>query len=170
MSFWHQFERLNFGLTLTSEPMASRKIDDLHPVLAYAFGLALGQWRSLYPNAPQPFLICTYRSSQEQDGLYGQPTDKRDNDGDGRVDETDERVTNARGGQSPHNFTMALAFDVAFQTQTNPAKLDYSTKLFDQFAPLVLQTPGITWGGNFKSLVDRPHFELTDWKVLAKAK
>ena len=44
----------------------------------------------------------------------------------------------------------------------------YETKWFDQFAPLVKETPGITWGGDFKSFKDRPHYELTAWRVMVK--
>lgn len=139
----------------------SRSIDDLHPFLAYAFGMACGRWEKMYPNAPVPFLTCTHRTPQEQDALYAQPFDGRDNDGDGRIDEPDEKVTNARAYESPHNFLPALAFDVAFKDRLgNP---DWDKRLFDQFARLI---PGnITWGGNFKSLKDLPHFELADWKT-----
>lgn len=142
--------------------MTSRSINDLSPLLAYAFGKAQAEWLIRYPDAPVPFLTCTYRDNAEQDRLFNQPTDKVDNDGDRKVDEADERVTNARAGQSPHNYLLALAFDVAFLDKSG--KVDYSTLLFDRFAPLMLKTTNITWGGNFKSMPDKPHFELTDWK------
>ena len=151
--------------------MASRSIDDLHPQLAFAYGQACGMWLLKYPLDPIPLLMATYRSPAEQDILFAQPTDKRDNDGDGRIDEPDEKVTNARGGQSAHNYLPALAFDVAFQkldrTLDWKTRLDWSTRLFEQFATLMKRTPNITWGGDFKSLPDRPHFELTDWKIRA---
>lgn len=143
--------------------MASRSINDLHPQLAFAYGQALGMWLLKYPDDPIPFLTATYRSPGEQDLLFAQPTDRIDNDGDGRIDEPDERVTNARGDESAHNYLPALALDVAFQTSAK--KLDWSTRLFEQFAGLMFHTPNITWGANFKTMVDRPHFELTDWKT-----
>ena len=122
--------------------MTSRSIEDLHPLLAYAFGKAESEYLLRYPEAPKPILTCTYRDKAEQLALYNQATDKKDNDGDGKIDESDERVTNAKPGESPHNYLPAPAFDVAFA---------------DKYS-------GITWGGNFKSLLDLPHFELTDWK------
>ena len=143
--------------------MASRSLTDLHPELAYAFGLAEGRWEKQYPFEPKPFLVCTYRSIQEQNALYNQPFDKKDNDGDGKVDEADEKVTNAKGGESPHNYLPALAFDVAFRDLLG--KVDYSPRLFDQFAKLM--PPTIVWGGNFKSMPDKPHFEHIAWKKLA---
>lgn len=146
--------------------MASRKIDDLDPVLAYAFGKAEMEWNLTWPNAPKPYLTCTHRPALEQTALYNQPTDKKDNDGDGKVDEADEKVTNAKAGQSAHNFLPALAFDVAFKLPSGAS--DWDSKLFSQFAKLMLKTPGITWGGTFKSLKDQPHFERTGWETMVK--
>lgn len=146
--------------------MASRKIDDLDPVLAFGIGLAIGQWKVLFPNEPQPYVTCTYRSPAEQTALYNQPFDKKDNDGDGKVDEADEKVTNAKAGESAHNYLPALAVDIAFKKANG--SLDWTPSLFDRFAKLVLTTAGIVWGGNFKSLQDRPHFERKDWKTLVK--
>ncbi|KAB7728033.1 hypothetical protein F5984_19965 [Rudanella paleaurantiibacter] len=142
--------------------MDSRSIDDLHPQLAYAFGLSCGRWAALYPGAPTPFLTQTFRSDARQNALFEQPRDGRDNDGDGRIDEADEFVTNARAGQSPHNYRPALALDVGFRRLDG--SLDWSEKWFNYFAQLMLELPNITWGGTFKQLRDRPHFELTDWE------
>ncbi|UHG93343.1 M15 family metallopeptidase [Spirosoma oryzicola] len=132
--------------------MPSRSINDLHPALAYAWGKAQAKWALLHPELPQPFLTCTYRSNEEQDGLFKQKP----------------KVTNARAGESPHNYQPSLAFDIAFLMKTGV--VIYTDKWFDQFAPYLLETKGITWGGNFKSIMDRPHFELTDWKKLIPKK
>ena len=135
--------------------MASRSITDLHPTLAYAFGKAEAEWQHRYPDAPVPFLTATYRSNAEQDATYAIGRTK-----------PGTRVTNAQAGQSPHNYNPSFAFDIAFQDKAK--KLDYSTLLFQRFAALVALTPGITWGGTFKSLPDMPHFELINWRTLAK--
>lgn len=145
--------------------MPSRSISDLHPLLAYAFGKAEAEFLLTYPEAPKPFISCTFRSPEEQTALFNQPTDKIDNNKNGKIDEPAERVTNARAGESAHNYKPALAFDVAFLAKGG--RVDWADKCFDLFAPLVLKSTGITWGGNFKSLPDRPHFELTGWKKLA---
>lgn len=145
--------------------MTSRSINDLHPMLAFAWGQALAEWKLSRPAAPVPFLTATFRDNAEQDALFNQPRDGKDNNGNGKIDEPAEFVTNAKAGQSPHNYRPALAFDIAFKG--TDGKTDYDPRLFDTFAPLVLKTAGITWGGNFKKLIDRPHFELTDWKKLA---
>ncbi|GAB3256155.1 hypothetical protein GCM10027347_17790 [Larkinella harenae] len=132
--------------------MASRKIDDLDPVLAYAFGKAEAEWKLKFPESPQPFLTCTYRSPAEQDTLFAQVP----------------KVTNARAGQSPHNYELSMAFDVAFKKPNGV--VDWSNELFTLFSKLVLKTPGITWGGSFRTLKDLPHFERTNWQKLVTKK
>lgn len=146
--------------------MPSRSINDLHPALAYAFGKAEVEWLIRHPEKPQPFLTCTHRSNAEQTALYAQPIDKKDNDGDGRIDEADEKVTQAKAGQSAHNYNPSFAFDVAFKTKDGVTI--WTPSLFDLFARLVLQDKAVTWGGHFKSMIDRPHFELTGWEKMAK--
>lgn len=146
--------------------MPSKSITNLSPLLAYAFGKAEAGFIQKYPDAPKPILTCTHRSPAEQTALFNQPTDKKDNNGNGKIDEPAERVTNAKAGESPHNYDPSFAFDVAFLNKDK--SLDWSVKWFDLFAPFVLATPGVTWGGKFKTLIDRPHFELTDWRKLAK--
>ncbi|SFD46464.1 peptidoglycan L-alanyl-D-glutamate endopeptidase CwlK [Spirosoma endophyticum] len=136
-------------------------------MLAYAYGKAEVEWKINNPKRPFPFLTATFRPGVEQNALFAQPTDKKDNDGDGKIDEPDEFVTNARAGQSPHNFNPSYAFDVGFQDDKGKTYWNDLT-LFNDFAKLMLKTAGITWGGNFKKLQDRPHFELTGWENMPK--
>lgn len=95
------------------------------------------------------------RSFGRSDALYNQPYDGKDNDGDGKIDEADEKVSNARGGQSYHNY--GLAFDVVemkngkgLWENPNWARIGALGKSF-----------GFKWGGDFKSFLDRPHFEYS---------
>jgi hypothetical protein len=91
------------------------------------------------------------------------PWDKKDNDGDGKVHEANEKVTHGKGGQSPHNYNPSFAIVVAF---INNGKTDWSEKWFKAFAPY-MSNPKIEWGGIWK-FVDYPHFELRGWKSLIK--
>lgn len=68
--------------------MASRDKKDLRPELVQAYEKAKEKYYSLYPNDPQPFITCTYRSGEEQNKLYN----------------SKPKVTNAKAGQSPHNY------------------------------------------------------------------
>lgn len=71
--------------------------------------------------------------------------------------------SNATFGKSPHNFRPALAVDLG---PTNyPGKIgDYHNLAIGMFAAARELNIGITWGGDWKSLKDWPHFELKNWK------
>ncbi len=129
--------------------MASRDKKDLRPELVQAYDKAFEVYSKLYPNEPQPFITCTYRSGEEQNKLYSQTP----------------KVTNAKAGQSPHNYNPSFAFDIAFIGVNK--KVIWTAKYFKMFADCI-KSDVVSWGGNFKSLVDMPHFELKDWKTYIK--
>lgn len=95
------------------------------------------------------------RTFAQQNALYNQPWDKKDNDGDRRVDESDEKVTTLKGGDSLHNY--GVAFDICF-TGKDPYPTD--SRKWKRVGALG-KSIGLTWGGDFKTFIDRPHFELT---------
>lgn len=134
--------------------MASRDIKLLHPTLAHAFIEAKAEYMERWPKRPYPSLTATYRSPSEQRELYAQ----------GRAS-PGKRVTNAQAHQSPHNFLPSYAFDVGFVKQNG--QYDWSEHQFDDFNLLIQKNNvGITWGGNFRSIKDKPHWELTGWKLM----
>ena len=131
--------------------MASRSLQNLHPdmqTLAKQF-LAECVKQEIYV-----LIYCTYRSNEEQDYLYKQ----------GRTI-AGKIVTNAKGGQSKHNFTapdgtpMSKAFDCV---PTVNGSLDWFGRggAWQKMGDIWVKM-GHVWGGNFKS-VDRPHFEMKD--------
>jgi len=131
--------------------MASRKIQDLHLILGIAFEKAVLKYEELYPNSPIPFLTCTYRSNLEQDQLFSQVP----------------KVTNAKAGQSPHNYLPSLAFDIAF-LKTDKS-LDWSNINFKRFADILAQIDDrIEWGGAWVKFKDAPHYQLKNWKSYLK--
>jgi len=131
--------------------MASRDKKDLRPELVQAYEKAVEKYTALYPNDPQPFITCTFRSNEEQNQLYTKVP----------------KVTNAKAGQSPHNYNPSFAFDIAFITVEK--KVSWNEKHFAKFAECIAKVSDVvSWGGNFKSLVDMPHFELKNWKTYIK--
>jgi len=88
-----------------------------------------------------------FRSFQEQDNLYEQGRTRPGN-----------RVTNARGGQSWHNYGVAM--DSTFQDPNGQPHWredgDYA-RLWQRYGE-VGQRHGLEWGGNFRN-VDNPHHE-----------
>lgn len=86
------------------------------------------------------------RTYAEQDALYAQG---RPN---GKI------VTNAKGGQSNHNF--GIAFDV---TVFNGASPVWDGPQYETLGELGKKL-GLEWGGDWASIQDQPHFELRpDW-------
>ena len=101
--------------------------------------------------------ISGNRTYKEQDALYAKGRTKP-----GKI------VTNARGGQSNHNFGIAADFGVfcngQYIDETNP-KL--ASKIHKDVAKDSLDY-GIEWGGNWKSFKDEPHFEISTGLSLAE--
>jgi peptidoglycan L-alanyl-D-glutamate endopeptidase CwlK len=91
------------------------------------------------------------RSYAEQNELYKQGRSKP-----GSV------VTNAQGGYSNHNF--GLAFDITLFKDGKPV---WDSPLYDK-AGAVGESLGLDWGGRWRSLPDRPHYEYKHGKTLAQ--
>ncbi len=89
-------------------------------------------------------IITAFRSWDEEDKLYAQ----------GRW-APGQIVTNARGGDSYHNW--GLAFDAAPFEQ---GKMTNDMGKFKQMGAFGEQV-GLKWGGTFRALVDYPHFQYT---------
>jgi peptidoglycan L-alanyl-D-glutamate endopeptidase CwlK len=70
-------------------------------------------------------------------------------------------VTNAKGGFSNHNF--GIAFDVTiFTGSTDPEKAKtpvFESPVYKAIGALGTEL-GLEWGGNWKTIVDEPHFQL----------
>lgn len=69
-------------------------------------------------------------------------------------------VTNAKPGESAHNWGMA--FDVAFETPDGHLAWEGPWETVGAIGERL----GLAWGGHWPKLVDRPHFELKDWRNL----
>jgi len=131
--------------------MPSRSKSDLHPILVAAYDAAATEYAIKHPDLPQPFLTCTNRSNDEQEQLYAIGRTLP-----GRI------VTKALPGQSAHNYKPAPAFDIAFIGLNK--KLDWDKELFKKFADIIVAIePKVEWGGLWK-FVDRPHFQLFNWR------
>lgn len=101
------------------------------------------------------------RAIKEQHALYIQPTDGIDNDHDGLVDEADEKVTRADGGQSPHNFN--LARDIVPMKSKGEIWWEAPKSLWKKMADIAV-SHGLVSGYYFESLFDAPHVEHPRWR------
>jgi peptidoglycan L-alanyl-D-glutamate endopeptidase CwlK len=93
------------------------------------------------------------RTYEQQERLYRQAIDGLDNDKDGKVDESDERVTKARAGYSNHNF--GIAIDITLFDESTPV---WESLLYREVAR-VGKALGFEWGGDWSSFKDLPHYQ-----------
>lgn len=71
-------------------------------------------------------------------------------------------VTNAKGGNSPHNF--GLAVDICPLNSAGHCEWDAPFSRWQAIGAIGKEC-GLIWGGEFKSLHDVPHFECPDWRI-----
>lgn len=116
----------------------AKRLAQLHPELAKRWKLAAAEYKLRYPGKPQPFLAQTFRSREEQARVYG-------------------KYSNAKPGESLHNYDPAMAFDVFFPSSTDPSGYG-DDGLFILFAQIA-KGFGLAWGGDWSGFKDRPHFE-----------
>lgn len=132
--------------------MASRSLDDLLPVVKRK----AEEFRKLCADQGMDILIyCTLRTWEEQDGLYAQGRTKP-----GKI------VTNARGGESFHNY--GCAFDFVPLQAGKPAWSD--TSLYRK-AGVIAESVGLEWAGRWTgSLRETAHCQYTGGLTLAQLK
>lgn len=95
-----------------------------------------------------------FRSFDEQDKLY-----KHGRTTSGKI------VTNAKAGDSLHNY--GLAGDVVFKMN---GKWSWAEHLPWDLLGEVGKSLGFVWGGDFKNIKDRPHFQYTNGLTLDRIK
>jgi LysM repeat protein len=76
-------------------------------------------------------------------------------------------VTNAKGGQSYHNF--GLAFDIVVLDSVGKADWDTNHPGWTAAAGIG-KSVGLEWGGDFKSLKDLPHYQYTSGLSLTRCR
>lgn len=131
--------------------MASRSLDDL----AAQFRARFVEWhKAAEAAAGVPLLItCTYRSPAEQDALYAIGRTKP-----GR------KVTNAKAGESAHNFGLALDF----------VPLENGKPVWDEGhdawrkAGNLAPTYGLEWAGTWTRFREYPHVQVPNRRGLVQ--
>lgn len=148
------------------------RVEKLHPKIREEVKALIDKAEAGFPKNIAIRIVQGLRTFAEQNALYCQPWDKKDNDGDGRIDEADEKVTNAKAGQSYHNYGLAIDFAILYDKDNNGT---YETLSWDmikdmdrdgvadwmEVVKVFEAAPGWAWGGRWKSLKDNPHFEKT---------
>ncbi len=123
----------------------SKEIKYLHPTLQRAANELIKRCKQ---SGIRIIITSTYRDNEYQNTLYAK----------GRMT-AGKIITNARGGESIHNY--ALAFD--FAPLLSNGQIDWSGK-DPQWRKVgeIGAKMGLEWGGNWKGFVDLPHFQFTN--------
>jgi peptidoglycan L-alanyl-D-glutamate endopeptidase CwlK len=140
-------------LFIMADNISIARLNQLHPKLRTEAIFLYTEAVRITPVGVHPLIVQTLRTFEESDALYQK----------GRT-RPGPKVTNAKAGQSYHNY--GLAFDFCLQINGKIVwKVDKNwMKVVDLF-----KAHGWEWGGNFKSIVDQPHLEKTfghNWRDL----
>jgi peptidoglycan L-alanyl-D-glutamate endopeptidase CwlK len=154
------------------DPITLTRIDTLHPAIrAEVKDIYTSQIvRALTSNVFCRFAY-TLRTFQQQDTMYAQGRTVLFDSSGKRLG----KITNAKGGQSIHNYGLALdivlingnsaSWDVVkdYDGDGNPDWMEIVN---------IFKANGWKWGGDWINLVDKPHFEKAfnyNWRdLLAK--
>ncbi len=130
------------GVAKVSDSISNQRIAKLHPKIQAKAAEFMNRVEKELGIKLR--LASGYRSIAEQNALYAQGRTKP-----GSI------VTNAKGGSSYHNYGLAL--DVV---EVRPdGSVNWNTN-WAAIAKIGKQV-GFEWGGDFKSIVDKPHFQMS---------
>ena len=120
----------------------SRSLDDLHPKVKDMCNLFISSCKK---EGIAILITSTYRDIESQNKLYSQ----------GRT-EPGKKVTNAKGGQSFHNWKVAFDFVpiVSGKAQWN------DLSLFKRCGEIA-KTHGLEWAGDWKTFKEYAHCQYT---------
>jgi len=133
----------------TWDAPTDRRIKKLHPLVKATFIQFI--IRAEQELGKQLRITSALRTIKEQNKLYEQGRTRP-----GKI------VTNAKGGKSYHNF--GLAVDIV---EIKKGKALWTNPDWDKIAELG-KNLGLEWGGDWVSIKDKPHFQLSFGKSTSK--
>lgn len=123
-----------------------RKIEDLHPKLQELLPELMGKCEK---EGLKIGIGECLRTAAEQDALY-----KKGRTAPGSI------VTNAKGGTYSSMHQWGVAFD--FYRNDKKGAYENGDGFFEKVGKIGKKL-GLEWGGDWKSIKDLPHFQLSDW-------
>ena len=144
----------------------NKKIEMLHPVLRNQAQALYEEANRRLTGSAKMLIVSTLRTFAEQDELYAQGRTK-----------PGKRITNAKGGQSLHNYGVAIDFALLIDGKTASWEdlKDFDGDRKSDWLEIVevFEQAGWEWGGRWKSFTDKPHLQKTfgnSWRTLLKRK
>lgn len=125
----------------------SRKLEDLHPKVE---GMCRAFIAACSKEGIDVLITSTYRDKESQDVLYAQ----------GRTS-PGKKVTNAKGGQSFHNYKVAFDFVPIVNGKAQWSDL----KLFKKCGDIGKKV-GLEWAGDWITFKELAHFQFTNGLTL----
>lgn len=141
------------------DKITAERISKLHPSVRQEVTDIVNEINKALTGRSQVRISQGLRTFEEQNALYNQKP----------------KVTNAKGGQSVHNYGFAVDIVLIIDGKTaswdvkkdwdgdGVADWDECVKVFAKY--------GWSWGGNWTSFKDMPHFEkigFNNWRILEK--
>ena len=132
-----------------------QRIEKAHPIIREELKNDYLEINKRLPKGVRLRFSHVYRSNGEQDALFK----KR------------PKVTNAKGGQSIHNYGLAFDIVILFDKDNNGTFETASWNQDRYFMEVVIffKQKGWEWGGDWKSFKDAPHFQKAfgnTWRTL----
>jgi|SRR6478735_2110394 len=145
------------------DPVTVERIKLLHPIVRKeVLDMYTHANEKLLPKGVRLRFAYTLRTNKEQDDLYAKGRTKA-----GRI------ITNAKGGQSIHNYGLAFDIVILFD-EDGDGKFEIASYDLDSYWMKVtnyFKSKGWEWGGDWKSFKDYPHFQKVfglKWQDLIK--
>lgn len=148
------------------DAVSLQRIEKLHPKIRNKVKKILQECDEALTGRAKVRITQGLRTFAEQDALYAQGRTK-----------PGKKVTNAKGGQSIHNY--GLAFDICLIIYGKDVSWD-TVKDWDgdrkadwMEVVSICKANGFSWGGDWKTSKDLPHFDLNgygNWKKLRDLK
>ena len=137
------------------DKLTIERIKKAHPLIREELNGYYLECNNKLPKGVRLRFSHVYRTNEEQDKLFA----KR------------PKVTNAKGGQSIHNYGLAFDIVILFDKDGNGTFETASWKLDRYFMIVVdyFKSKGYEWGGDWNKFQDRPHFQKSfghTWRTL----
>ena len=148
------------------DTITQKRIEQLHPMVREEMKKIITECNTVLTGKAKVRITQGLRTFEEQNALYAK----------GRTS-PGAKVTNAKGGQSVHNYGFAV--DICLFIENKEVSWDMTKdwdndKIADWLECVaIFNKYGWDWGGNWKKFKDYPHFEkrgFNDWRKLSKLK